>query len=91
MDFVKLSSSAQLYEYLLSLSSKLSDAGVPELSEIVLRASRTVSAIPVTEFFGESRIALRRVLDMDVGVLSGRERSELEDVLSQLDIALDTR
>ena len=88
---MKLSSNTQLYEYLISLSSKLRDAGVPQLSEAVALASRAVHTIPATEFLGESRIALRRVLEVDVGILSSGERSELQDVLSQLDSALDER
>lgn len=88
---MKLSSNMQLYVYLIFLSSKLRDAGVLQLSEAVARASRAVHTIPVTEFLGESRIALRRVLELDVGILSSGERSELQDVLSQLDSALDER
>ena len=44
-----------------------------------------------TEFLGESRIALRRVLKEEDGVLTLQEREDLLDVLRQLDSALDNR
>ncbi len=87
---MKLSSNRELYEYLLLLASQLNDRGAGALSKDVARAARTVSAFPATEFLGESRIALRRVLAENVA-LSEIERADLQDVLGQLDAALDGR
>jgi hypothetical protein len=50
-----------------------------------------VDVIPATEFLGESRIALRRVLAEENGILSPIERADRQDVLRQLDAALDGR
>jgi hypothetical protein len=88
---MKLSDNKQLFDYLVSLSSKLASAGVGQLSEEVASAARTVAAIPATEFLGEARIVLRRVLKMDVGILDDGERADLLDVLTQLDMALPER
>lgn len=88
---MKLSGNRELYDYLISLAAKLGEIGATQLAEVVLAASRTAWVIPATEFLGESRIALRRVLKMNVGLLSDSERSDLLAVLGQLDAALDER
>ena len=88
---MKLSNNKQLYDYLAVLATALSQAGAAQLSESVLAASRTAWGTPATEFLGESRIVLRRVLDMDAGLLTEGQRSDLIDVLGQLDVALDER
>jgi hypothetical protein len=86
---MKPSNNKELYDYLIHLAAKLNEAGAPQIAECVLAASRTAWTIPVTEFLGESRIALRRVLEMDVGILNSRERFDLQDVLSEIDNAFD--
>jgi hypothetical protein len=88
---MELSSNRELYEYLLFLDSQLESRGSGVLSKGLAAAARTASAIPVTEFLGESRIALRRVLAEESGILSRTERADLQHVLRQLDAALDTR
>ncbi len=88
---MKLTNNKQLYAYLVSLSVKLKDAGATPLSEAVASAARTAAAIPATEFLGEARIALVRVLKMDVSSLNESERAELVDVLGQVNSALDNR
>jgi hypothetical protein len=85
-----LSSNLELYQYLLALSAELRKRNARDLSEVITHASRT-SAGMSTEFLGESRIALRRVLTEEDGVLTVGERDELLDVLKQLDNALDKR
>jgi hypothetical protein len=85
-----LSSNLELYQYLLALSAELRERNAGDLSEAITHASRT-SAGMSTEFLGESRIALRRVLTEEDGVLTVGEREELLDVLKQLDNALDKR
>ena len=61
-----------------------------ELSEAVAFASRQASGMS-TEFLGESRLALHRVLKEEDGILTVQERADMSDVLKQLDAALDKR
>jgi len=88
---MKLSSNRAFYEYVVLLESQLRSRGSEALSKDVAAAGRTANTIPATEFLGESRIALRRVLAEENGILSQAERAELQDVLGQLDVALDGR
>jgi hypothetical protein len=88
---MKLSSNRDLFEYLTYLARKLNEAGAAQLADSVLAASRTASGIPITEFLGESRIALRHVQQMGVGLLTRREQADLADVLAQIDAAFDNR
>jgi len=84
-----LSNNQDLYEYLLFLDSVLKQRGATALSGIVQFASMQASTFPATEFLGESRIALRRVLDEENGILNEQERTDLRDVLKQLDSAFN--
>jgi hypothetical protein len=86
---MKLASNRELYEYLLSLSSILKSRGSEELSHLVREASRFAAGMS-TEFLGESRIALRQVVN-DADILRQEEQADLLDVIDQLDIALDRR
>jgi len=86
-----MSDNRDLYEYLLFLAPLLKQRGSTELSEIVQFASRLVSTFPDTEFLGESRLALKRVLDQENGILNDQERTDLCDVLKQLDSAFNRR
>jgi len=74
----------ELYDYLVSLALELKIHGAISLSEAVDFASGQASSSS-TEFVGESRIALRKVMDEENGILSARQRSDLTDVLSQID------
>jgi hypothetical protein len=85
-----LSSNRELYEYLFSLAALLKKRKFEELSEAVAFASRRISDMSA-EFLGEARIALRRVLKEEDGILTVQERNDLSDVLRQLDDALDKR
>jgi hypothetical protein len=84
----ELSSNSELYSYLLSLETRLREAGSAELADAVAEASQHAAGMS-TEFLGESRIALRRVAGAMKDLLSGTEISDLRDVLDQLDAALD--
>jgi hypothetical protein len=86
----RLESNAELYRYLLVLASQLRSQGATDLATLVESASRQASGMS-TEFLGESRIALRRVLETKQGILTEAERKDLSDVLRQLDDALDHR
>jgi hypothetical protein len=87
---MRLDNNQQLYDYLVAIGAKLNARGTVELSRVVLAASRTVAGIPITEFLGESRIALRRV-ENEQTVLTENERLELLDVVRQLDEAFNRR
>jgi len=87
---MRLRDNQQLYDYLVAISTKLNNRGAVELSQDVLAASRVVATVPITEFLGESRIALRRVENKQT-VLTDEECSELRDVIRQLDEAFARR
>jgi len=87
---VRLRDNQQPYDYLVAISTKLNNRGAVELSQDVLAASRVVATIPIAEFLGESRIALRRVENKQT-VLTDEECSELRDVIRQLDEAFARR
>ena len=82
-----LRNNQQLFDYLINLNLELKKRGLLELSEVVNLAIGTASSIS-TEFLGESRIALGEVLRKGSGALTEQERSDLESVLQQLDVAL---
>ncbi len=85
-----LSSNQDLYDYMLFLESELQRRGLASLSKAVAFAIGAASSLS-TEFLGESRIALRHVLKGEKGALNKQERSDLIDVLKQLDQALDAQ
>ena len=85
-----LSSNADLYEYLVALEIQLREHRLTELGDSVSSALGNASSL-ATEFLGEARIALRLVADRGRGALSGEGGAELDDVLKQLDVALDGR
>jgi hypothetical protein len=81
----RLASNAELYEYLTALSKTLEERGSKKLAEVVFHASQTAPGNMITEFLGESRIALRRVVKGGRGVLTDQEREDAKDVLLQLE------
>jgi hypothetical protein len=87
---MRLENNQQLYEYLTAIGATLNSRGAVELSRVVLAASLTAAGIPVTEFLGESRVALRRV-ENEQNVLTETERLELAGILRQLDGAFSRR
>jgi hypothetical protein len=87
---MKLSSNPDLYEYLVRLASEL-EGRLEALSRALAAAARTRSVIPATEFLGESRIVLRRVLAEENGILSQIERETLQDMLREVDATFDRR
>lgn len=80
----------ELYEYMVALSSQLASHGLQELSKDVIAARRHAAGMS-TEFLGESRLVLRRVLMQGAYALAEQQRADLQDVLNQLDSALDRR
>jgi hypothetical protein len=84
---VYLSSNQDLFDYLLQLADALRSRGAIELSEAARCASAQTSNS--TEFFGESRIALRRILSDGKAVLQPIEQADIEDVLRQLTAAIN--
>ncbi len=87
---MRLDNNQQLYDYLVAIGAKLNARDAMELSRVVLAAGRTAGGIPITEFLGEARIALRRV-ENEQTVLTENERLELLDIVRQLDEALSRR
>ena len=84
------SNNQQLLDYLVSLSSELKKRGLLELSEMLGFAIGNASSMS-TEFLGESRIALRQVLQQGREALTEQERDDVQGVLKQLDKAFDKR
>jgi hypothetical protein len=79
-----------LYEYLLSLATKLKNRGAEDLGQAVAAASRHFNGIS-TEFLGESRIALQEVAKAKRAILYKAESDELTEILKQIDYAFDHR
>ena len=87
---MRLRDNQQLCDYVVAMSTKLNNRGAVKLSQDVLAASRVVATIPITEFLGESRIALRRV-ENEQTVLTEEECFDLRDVIRQMDEAFTRR
>jgi hypothetical protein len=87
----RLSSNAEVYEYLVGLSKTLEERGSIKLAEVVFHASETAAGNMSTEFLGESRIALRRVVKAGGRVLNHQERHDAKDVLLQLEQVFEER
>ena len=85
-----LANNRELYDYLILLRDKLRERGAAQLSSDIDRASKHVAGMS-TEFIGESRHALRSVHQRCESVLQPGERDELEDVLHQLERAVERR
>ena len=84
-----LGSNRELYDYLVRLAMVLRSRGCSGLGDIVSLASRNAVDMN-TVFLGESRIALRQVLQEENGVLTDEERAQLVGILAQLDHALSS-
>ena len=83
-----LANNQELYNYLVRLAQYLKERDAIQLSDVVTRASRQASSLS-SDFLGESRIALRRVLSEGTDVLEASERVDVDDVLRQLTAAID--
>ena len=87
---LKLANNRDLYEYLLSLARVLKNRGAENLAQAVLSASGHFAGMS-TEFLGESRIALRKVVRVEHGLLNKAESTELVEILKQIDSAFEQR
>src|SRR5688572_15189983 len=81
-----LASNAELYNYLRRLERALQDRGRTDLADSLAFAASQAASLS-TEFLGEARIALRRVISAEEGLLPKQELEELIAVLKQLDDA----
>jgi hypothetical protein len=81
----------ELYDYLVALATELRQQGAVELSEAVDHARRCSASNISTEFLGESRTALKQVAAEENGLLTEQQRSDLMDILAQIDNAFDNR
>lgn len=86
----QLSSNDDLQQYLKWLCRVLEERQATKLSAAVIHAS-LISPYMSTEFLGESRIALKRVMKEERGVLTDQERDELRDLLIQIEAAFDRK
>ena len=86
----QLENNQELYDYLISLAASLRERGAESMAVIITAASKHAAGLS-TEFLGESRIALRKLVDLDPAVLGEQGKSEVADVLKQLNAALDRR
>lgn len=86
----RLKSNSELHQYLVRLVSQLRIRGAADLADSIEFASRQASGIS-TEFLGESRIALRKLLEKEHCILTWTERKEASDIVKQLDAVLDRR
>jgi len=79
-----LKNNRELYDFMGMLVSRLRALGATAL-EAVVETARHHAAGMNTEFLGESRIALRRVLKDGRRVLTPEDLAEIRDVVSQID------
>jgi hypothetical protein len=86
----RISSHHDLHEYMTSLSAALKERGLRDMSDTIDFAVAQASMV-TTEFPGESRIALRHILKVENGTLTGEERVTMADVLRQIDEWFDSR
>ena len=86
----RLSNNTELCQYLQFLWKTLEERHAKELSEAVAHASR-MSPYMTTEFLGESRIALRKLIKEEHGVLTSQERDDVRNVLNQIDGVFDRK
>ena len=85
----RLSSNAEIREFLFDLQSLLTTGGAsPSLIEALTVA---LGQGMITEFLGESRIALRRVRSEAPALLSPTALEAVEAVLQQLDEVFERR
>ncbi len=74
----------ELYVFLRGLKRELTVRGSKELAEI-LDAALACSPLMSTEFLGESRMGLWRLLRDGKGELSAHESREVEEVIRRID------
>jgi len=86
----QLANKQELFDYLIGLAASLRERGAESMAAIITIASKHAAG-PTTEFLGESRIALRKLVDLDLAVLSEQDKSEVAGVVNQLNAALDRR
>lgn len=84
----QLASNQALYDYLGRLAASLQERGAESMAEVIAAAARQAAGLS-TEFLGESRIALEKVLNSNQAIVSDAIRTEIADILKQLDVALD--
>jgi hypothetical protein len=87
----RLASNAELYRYVSALAKTLEERGSKKLAAVVFHASQTAAGNMITEFLGESRIALRKVVREGRGVLTKEERDKARYVLAQLEEVFEKR
>jgi len=85
-----LNSNSDLYDYLERVQSYLRDHGAFDLADSVKRAMQQASSLS-TEFLGEARLVLLKVLEADQVTADAEWARELHNAIGQLDVALERR
>ena len=83
----ELASNNDLYEYMASLHRLIVDRGALVSAKFIQSAMMQATGLS-TEFLGESRNALEKVLIEENETLTLKEQEELHNVISQLNSAL---
>jgi hypothetical protein len=83
-------SNNELYEYMQWLASTLQARGASDLATRVMSACHTAIGLS-TEFLGESKLALKEVIESESSPLSEAEQKDLLSAMSQVDVALRRR
>ncbi len=79
-------STDELYAYLVSLASVLEAAGDAEAARQLLHVSKFASG-STSEFYGEARLLLPKVLKQSGARLSQLEHARLRDVIRDIEAA----
>lgn len=73
----------QLHRYAITLATTLRSRGLIEPSDGLDRACKFVIGSP-SEFFGETRLALQRVMELHNGALTDAEVFQLKSILNNI-------
>ena len=77
---------ADLYEYLVSLGSRLEGIGARHSAREVLHVSKFVTG-STSEFYGEARLVLPKILERHRSTLSEMDRARLREVITAIENA----
>jgi hypothetical protein len=84
---IRLNNNQALYDYLLHLAAECEAHGATRAREILTQAIGCAAGMS-TEFLGESKIALQRILREEENALTAAHRADVGDVLQQITAAL---
>jgi hypothetical protein len=88
---MKVSTNSEVYDWLVLLASRLEALGLRALSKDVAMAVRTVNNVPITEFPANPESHSDAFLGKKMDYWATPDRTEVQNVLRQLDEAFDER